>query len=182
MRIAVLDRGNLLQIGPAAEVYNHPANRTVAAMLRPLELNAFAGEMLVDGWSGDAPVAEKARQSGAELLIPVAEFCEQPAATSGLQFTAAVQVEQTSPWEGRQLVRARVTHGGSQQAIAFIAEAERKFAPAEVVRLSASRWFWADGPSGACGEKAMNPGDMLRIVDSIHRGKKHRQRDRLSSD
>lgn len=154
-RIAVLDRGSLLQIGPAAEVYNQPVSRTVAALLRPLGLNAFSGDFLALDWSGGgSDWAANARQPGAELLIPVAELREEAGDFGGLRCAVSVKVEQVSPWEGRQLVRASVAQGDSRQEISFIAAAERQFAPVEVVRLGASRWFWADGPSGRVrGEK-----------------------------
>jgi len=48
-RIAIFDGGRLQQVGTPDEVYNHPANRTVAAFIGTPAMNFLDGEIVAEG-------------------------------------------------------------------------------------------------------------------------------------
>ncbi len=71
-RIAIFDGGRLQQVGTPDEVYNHPANRTVAAFIGTPAMNFLDGEIAPEGGapvvrSGSIAIPIEAGRTGASL-------------------------------------------------------------------------------------------------------------------
>ena len=94
-RIAIFDAGRLQQIGTPDEVYNHPANRTVAAFIGSPAMNFLEGELVMqDG-------AALARSGGLAILAGQ----ERLARATGPKVTLGLRAEAIrlgdGPFEGR---------------------------------------------------------------------------------
>jgi ABC-type sugar transport system ATPase subunit len=60
-RIAVLDRGRLVQVGTPSEIYERPKTRFVAEFFGPLGMNLIEGELLPDALKSRRPAGTSGR-------------------------------------------------------------------------------------------------------------------------
>jgi multiple sugar transport system ATP-binding protein len=74
-RIVVLDGGYVQQIGAPLALYDHPANRFVAAFIGSPPMNLIDGEIVVSAGAGDNAVGFRSRDGALRTAIrgPVAE-------------------------------------------------------------------------------------------------------------
>ena len=114
--IAVMDKGNVLQVGPPTEIYDRPATRFVAAFIGSPAMNFLAAHGPL------APGAQRLRVSGAEVEVPTLhEALDHDQAVLGVR-PEHVEVGDEGPLRGRVF---GVEYMGARQLITVDTSAGR---------------------------------------------------------
>ena len=115
-RICIMDRGEVLQVGPPMEVYERPATKFVAGFIGSPSMNFLAAR------GNLAPGAREIRVNGATVAMPEArESLDAPTAVLGAR-PEHIRITEDGPLRGRVFA---VEYMGARQLITVDTDAGR---------------------------------------------------------
>jgi len=149
-RIAVMEKGRIVQLGSPAEIYRRPANRFVASFIGDASLIAVR----VLGQEGDMLAVVAAANDTLHLSVPASTAPALPPGGMGwvMLRPEAVQVAPASRTEDAGALAARITHASYAGALM-----QYRLALAEGIELRASR------PAASGDAPPLAPGDAVRV-------------------